>query len=342
MLAAEQWAKNVTPKIALDAAGLIALAELPTLARRTAATGSAALSDVLVLCPGIHRQQNATSLNGGEYPITANMTSGYVFRTENQGTVAFFQRVGKPGQLTTLKVVKDARRSRRTKAILDMSGPMSSILLYMSTVLLTVCSLVVLGFIQDYWGLGIFGMLMLARLMNVFVVWRRNERGWCGAREPGKTGDLLVLLSQDRWIRVQGLVDDLKALTSGQWLRETTFFEASLEGCSIVLVYLCAALASNATQVGKIIILVLFMLNAGLLTLSNELMDSLYMKDLVVTRGEVTRYVRRLDMADQLMKESGNRNWAVKIGLVNEQSTESVGTESVGTSPSSPVETVQV
>ena len=63
--------------LSLDAAGLVALADLTTIAKRTALTGTACLSDVLVLCPGIHRQQNAPDLNGGEYPATGAMTTGY-------------------------------------------------------------------------------------------------------------------------------------------------------------------------------------------------------------------------------------------------------------------------
>jgi hypothetical protein len=46
-----------------------------------------------------------------------------------------------------------------------------------------------------------------------------------GALEPDVQGDLLVLLSQDRWVRIRGLVDDLKAMTSGSWLREATASE---------------------------------------------------------------------------------------------------------------------
>jgi hypothetical protein len=41
--------------ISLDAAGLVALADLNTIAQRTAIVGSASLLDCLVLAPGIHR-----------------------------------------------------------------------------------------------------------------------------------------------------------------------------------------------------------------------------------------------------------------------------------------------
>ena len=66
-------------------------------------------------------------------------------------------------------------------------------------------------------------------------------------------------------------------------------------------------------------ILVLFLLNAGLLTLSTELLDALNMKGYVMKRhGEPKLYKRRLDMAHQLVKETGRKDWAIKIGLINE------------------------
>ena len=70
------------PNTSFDAAGLIALADLDTIARRTVLTGTAVYLDALVLCPGTHRQQTASELNGGELPPTAALTTGYVFRVK--------------------------------------------------------------------------------------------------------------------------------------------------------------------------------------------------------------------------------------------------------------------
>lgn len=90
--------------LSLDAAGLVALADLTTVARRTALTGSSSFFDPLVLCPGLHKQEDASSLNQGEYPACAALTSGYVFRVENAATVLYLQQIGKTGHLTTLSV----------------------------------------------------------------------------------------------------------------------------------------------------------------------------------------------------------------------------------------------
>ena len=70
-----------------------------------------------------------------------------------------------------------------------------------------------------------------------------------GAPDPGVEGDLLVLLSQDHWVRMKGFVDDLKTVTSGQWLRDQTTIERFATAYATLLVYSAAALASNASKV---------------------------------------------------------------------------------------------
>jgi hypothetical protein len=204
--------------ITLDAAGLVALADLATIKQRTALTGSASLFDILLLAPGIHTQQEASTVNGGDLPITAAMTTGYVFRIENQATVSYLQGVGEPGHLVTVNVEKESspnlvasvfRTLRCTHALL-------SSLFYNTCIVLTITALAVLWSIHDFWAVGVLLMLILARLVNTVVIKRRAQKGWKGKLEPGVKGDLLVLLSEDRWIRMRGLVDDLKAVTSGQ------------------------------------------------------------------------------------------------------------------------------
>ena len=88
----------------LSLAPLLALADFTLVSLRTIQTGTSSLLDILVICPGLHKQSTAGSLNAGEYPATAAMTSGYVFRTENQAMVYFLQQVGVTGSLVTLSV----------------------------------------------------------------------------------------------------------------------------------------------------------------------------------------------------------------------------------------------
>jgi hypothetical protein len=126
-------------------------------------------------------------LNHGEYPATAALTTGYVFRVENHATVYFLQKVGKTGCLATL-LVENAGRSQD-------SYPTEFPGLYRVILLSTAPSLGTL-FIVDLWAMAIVGMLMVARLLNILVIRGRSSGpGWKSIREPGVHGNLLILLS---------------------------------------------------------------------------------------------------------------------------------------------------
>lgn len=307
------------PGISFDAAGLIALADLNTIAHRTALIGTATLIDALVLCPGIHRQQKATDLSQGELPPTAALTSGYVFRVENQATVAYLQGVGKTGQLVTI-TVENLRKGYWYHLWALLFGPSISVIssvLIMVAILSTITSIILLATLRDWWGVGILLTLILARCLNIFLIRRRARPSWHGVLEPGATGDLLILLSQDRWIRVQGPVDALKAVTSGRWLHDMTFFESSLEATATLLVYVSAALASNATQSGKILLAALLLVSVGLLGISNKQEKAFYMHGHILsTKSRPRAYARRLDLAKALIKETKRHDWAIGLGLV--------------------------
>ena len=323
------WARSLFSGTSLDFAGLVALADLETIARRTAITGSASYFDVFLLCPGIHRQQYATGLNGGELPASAALTTGYAFRVENQATVAYLQKMGRTGHLVTLEVTQTNLHKlalwKRLSGYMGASNATGvSVALYLTTLCLTLLALAALIVARDYWGLSILLMLIFARFCNVCVIRRRYVPGWKGFPEPGVMGDTLVLLSQDRWIRLKGLVDDLKAVTSGQWLRDMEFLESSVVAAATLVVYLAAALASNASQLGKLISLALLLVSVGLLAIGNEVMDELQMHGRTIRRvGTPKKYARRLDLANELIKQSGRRDWAFRLGMiVGEEKTE--------------------
>jgi len=274
------------------------------------------------LCPGIHRQQSAPELNGGEYPACGAMTSGYVFRVENPATVLYLQKVGFTGQLTTLSVARTDRLETQSFKSLSMlftfqNASVVSSFAYLLAVCLTVVALVLLALSKNWWGLVVIVFLCVSRLCNVIIIRRRTNVSWQGAPEPGVKGDLLILLSQDRWIRMQGMVDDLKAVTSGQWLREMTFVESSVAAFATLLVYLDAALASNVDQAGKLILLILLIATAGILAVANETTHMLQMHGRVIkVEGSRTKYKRRLDMVEQLIKESQRNDWAMRMGMI--------------------------
>lgn len=312
------WTRPL-PNVSLDAAGLIALADLGTIARRTALTGTAVYLDSLVLCPGIHRQQTASELNGGELPPAAAMTTGYVFRVENQAMVAYLQSKAKTGHLTTLTAECETKSGLRTlwKALFGPGDSLLVFLLLMTIRLSTIFSFTFLITIQDWWGFAILLSLMVARISNIYIVRRRTRPGWHGISEPGVKGDLLVLLSQDRWVRLQGPVDALKAATSGQFLADMSFFDGSLSALATLLVYLSAALASNATQVGQLLFIALLLFSVCLLAISNHQSKYLHMHGAVIKPSpEPKAYERRLDLAKQLVRETKRDDWAVGLGMI--------------------------
>lgn len=308
------------PGVSLEAAGLIALADLTTVAKHTALNGTSSFLDLLVLCPGIHRQQNATNLNGGELPPTAALTTGYVFRVENQATVFYLQKMGVPGHLVTLNV-RETKPGGRRPDFNDVSKALTlALLLYTIPILLTLTALVCLILMEDWWALATLLLLILARTLNAIVIKRRSVTGWKGVKEPGVKGDLLILLSQDRWVRLQGPVDALKAVTAGQWLRDMTFWESSLTAIATLLVYINAAVTANTSQAGEITILALLLLSVGLLAVSNELQGSLYMHGCrVQVEGKPKKYARRLDLAHELIKYTGRDDWAIRLGMINQK-----------------------
>lgn len=289
------------------AIGLIALANLKTITYRTALTGTASFLDVFVLAPGLHYQQSATEVNGGEYPTVAAMTTGYVFRVENEATVAWLQRIGRTGHLTQVSVTPPAAAGADTLASA----------FYMACVALTVGTLSFLWSLQDRWALGALGALMLARLLNTAVLRRRAHLGWKGAPEPGVRGDLLVLLSQDRWVRVRGLVDDLKTVTSGAWLRDASAAESAAANLATVLVYAAAGAAMNASPQGGVAIAALLLASVALLGACNAASAQLRMFGRALrVQGEPKAYRRRADLAEELLAETGKDHWAIALGLI--------------------------
>ncbi|KAG8810088.1 hypothetical protein FRC17_003105 [Serendipita sp. 399] len=307
--------QSAIPGVSLNAAGLVALADLISIAQRTALTGTASYLDILFIAPGIHRQQTASALNGGELPATGALTTGYVFRIENQATVSYMQRVGRAGHLVNLVVLPLDQRTGSITQFFTTGGIASY--LYLLGPALTLLIIVFLSFVGDWWGVSAIGMLILARLLNVIVIKRRSVLGWKGAPEPGVRGDLLVLLNQDRWIRIRGLVDDLKTVTSGQWLRDETMVEGFMSSTATLLVFMTAGLAGNASPIGCLLLACLLLTSAGLLGLCNSLTKKLQMFGRVVqTSGEPVAYRRRLDLAEELIKESGRDDWAIGLGMI--------------------------
>ncbi|KAK5198575.1 hypothetical protein LTR92_001046 [Exophiala xenobiotica] len=146
---------------------------------------------------------------------------------------------------------------------------------------------------------------------------------------PGVKGDLLILLSEDRWIRMKGLVDDLKAVTSGSWLLSRpgpptylTILCETMDGIAGLLVYIAAIVLVNAPNQDKIIIVLYALLGQGALAIHNATSSELVMNDRRLNVSSqagsgVKKYPRRLVMARELVKEMGRSDFAVRLGMLN-------------------------
>ena len=304
--------------IELDAAGLVALADLKTIQNRTALTGTSSYSDLLFVAPGIHCQQEAEKVNGGEYPITGQLNGGhYVFRVENQATVFWLQSVGETGHLVDVYVGRPSTDSPALRHSLHRGDIVPSIL-YAIGISMTITVAVLLGVVQDWWGFGVLWMLIIARVINVIVIKRRSQQGWKGGIEEDHIeSDLLIVLSQDRWVRMRGLENDVKAVTAGCWLRDMTPVEEFATSVATVLVYASAALAGNSSTMGSLMLALLLLISAGLLAVANSKTKQLHMFGRTVeVRGEPKPYKRRRLMVDELIAETGNNDWAVNMDLI--------------------------
>jgi hypothetical protein len=104
------WNQRPFPRLALSAGGLIALADLQTIAQRTAITGGASWVDSLLLAPGLHYQQAADELfrKGGASAIVDVVDEGggsaVSLKLNNAATANYIQKVAKPGETVTLDV----------------------------------------------------------------------------------------------------------------------------------------------------------------------------------------------------------------------------------------------
>ena len=298
-------ATNAWHHAPLRLVGLLALADLNTFAERTALNGTSQWLDVLILCPGLHRQKKATQLSDGEFPACAAMTTGYVFRVENPATVFYLQSVGETGKLTNISVSKADVRFPEGACLVHAAAGSS------------VAAFALLVSLSDWWALSYLLVLVVVRLINTALIRAQSCVDWQGQSEPGQLGDLFVLLSYDRWVRIQGEVDDLKAVTSGRWLRRPTTFEEVMSGCATLLAYAAPALAANATLSGHIIIAILLVGNFAALATANCLTTALRMKGKTLQVQGVRRaYERRSVLASELIAESGRSDWAIAMGLI--------------------------
>ncbi|KAI1309659.1 hypothetical protein F5Y03DRAFT_383080 [Xylaria venustula] len=291
------WTRTPIPNVDISAAGLLALADLSTVAQRTRISGASWL-DALLLAPGLHYQQAAdVVLNELPSPFNAvesvdGKTSTY--NIANTATLQYLERVGRAGQRIVVDVMPqhryfpygDDRCKRRgfgQRGVIwrdqEASIGWISQVLYLASPLLTITAFVFMVLLQEWWGVAALLGLMLSRVLNIWIIKQRATWPKRPAPLPGTPGsnpenpdmltEYVVDLGRGRVVALRGLASDLQAITTTAWLRDQTHVEGYLEAAAKVSVYLVAAFSGNFSQIGSIIFLGLLLTTAGLLGLSN-------------------------------------------------------------------------
>ncbi|KAI2627238.1 hypothetical protein GGS21DRAFT_493081 [Xylaria nigripes] len=289
------WTRTVLPTVDISAAGLLALADLGTIAQRTRISGASWL-DSLLLAPGLHYQQAAdavlSELPSPYHAVESVDGKTTTYSIANTATLRYLERVGRPNQRIVLEVGKEPERiyfpygeqpEKRKHSSFWRSYKASigwlSQLLYLASPLLTIAALVFMVLLRDWWGVGVLVALMLSRMMNIWIIKQRSSRPKTPERDPKKQvrdengsdqfTEYVIDLGHGRIVCLRGLESDLQAITTTVWLRDQTHVEGYLEAASKLTVYLVAALSGNLSQVASIIFIALLLITAGLLGLSN-------------------------------------------------------------------------
>jgi len=174
MVSFPNWTTTPIPGVSLSASGLLALADLSTVAQRTAITGGSSWLDSLLLAPGLHYQQAAEELARGGLSDAVSGSSiidaveeqdgqPVRFRIKNAATALYIHKIARPGQVVTLHVGAAPHRGSVYRMKRSNSGLHATVweeddmpdlgwvshLLYLISPVLTVASLVFVILLQD-------------------------------------------------------------------------------------------------------------------------------------------------------------------------------------------------
>ncbi|PBK70092.1 hypothetical protein ARMSODRAFT_124752 [Armillaria solidipes] len=304
--------------LTFNPAGLVALVGLSLFT--IPSTGPLSYIDAL-LALRIYNQQE---LNSDAFPMAGAMRTGSTCRIGNSATVSYLQTIGRSGHLVTARVFPTPAHNpslsplnRHLQSLFVADVPAT--LLYLLAPALTVATAVLLGYSQDWWGLGVLVTLVLSRLINVVVarrIWRSNQRSSLG-KKPGVDGALFILCSQDRWILLRGAEDDLQTLIAGQGSRDKSVMERFAVSFAVLSVYVAVALSFLASTMGSMAIACLLLCSSAILGLCNTLTPCLRLPDCsVCVQGLPKKYNQRLEMVKELIEASGRDDWAIGLGLI--------------------------
>lgn len=340
------WTSTPIPNLSLSAGGLLALADLNTIAQRTAITGGSSWLDALVLAPGLHYQQAADALDqesapglSAELGLTAaieSMGEGQEERhytIHNIAMVNFLKRLWQYEQqdgTVTLNVglAKEKeeveRLIKRLANIMRSQGASAaditesdihldwiSHVLYLCSPVLTVAASTFMILLGDWWGLAFIVALMVSRLLNIWIIKQRSQQSNKPPLPPlpvdNRATEYTIDLGANRRVVLRGRNSDLQAVTTQVWLRSKSSLDGYLEAIAKLIVYLVAAFSGNLTQAGAMVLMSLLLLSAGLLGLSNAHIRGLQMHGRIARPELVGSFLKPERVSSDNDNESGRR-----------------------------------
>ncbi|CAM1506090.1 Fc.00g057310.m01.CDS01 [Cosmosporella sp. VM-42] len=302
------WTTTPIPGLTLSAGGILALADLQTVARRTALAGGSSWFDALVLAPGLHYHQACDSLDREDLPgwfggqLTAVEVGGAQVRyvINNIVTLNYLKQLYRDGGSDVLMIdvglIKPSALAKKVQQMLIRKRTLSdkdddddenllpdldwmSHLLYLVSPTLTVAAITFMVLLEDWWGLSFILALILSRLMNIWAIKQRSKPSALLIRpsNDGRLTEYAIDIGLGRSVRIRGIDTDLQALTTQAWLRAKSHVDGYLEASAKLIVFLVAALSGNLSQAGAIVLVSLLLISAALLGLSNAHMKGFRM-----------------------------------------------------------------
>ncbi|KAK0227686.1 hypothetical protein IW262DRAFT_1346756 [Armillaria fumosa] len=327
---------RLIPKLStFNPAGLVALVGQSWFAIRGPSASPLSYIDVLFLALRIHNQQEL-ELSPSELPIAGVMRTGGTCHVWNSVSVSYLHTIGRSGHLVTARVFPNPPHSSSASSLNRLLqslfvADVPSTLLYLLAPALTVATAVLLGYIQDWGGLGVLVSLVLSRLINAFAarrIWRSTQRSMSG-KKSSVDGSLFILCSQDRWILLRGAESHLRAFIADQESLDESVTERFAPPLSVSFVYFAVFLSFLASAVGSVMIACLLLCSSAILRLCNTLRPCLRLLDCSVwVQGPPKKYDQRLDMTKELIQSSGRDDWAIGLGLVTPENS-AVGREGI-------------
>ncbi|KAJ4126002.1 hypothetical protein NW765_001780 [Fusarium oxysporum] len=290
------WSTTPLPNITLSASGLLALADLRTISRRTALTGGASWIDSLVLAPGLHYQQacddlereapiglialSTQTLDQMQYAVKNTMTASYLKSLVKDGAENIITLdVGLDTPWDVVKIVGKVIRKPRISDEEDDDedhedwASLSDVdwlshLLYLVSPLITSTSIAFMVIFEDWWGLAILLTLISSRILNIWAIKQRMTHS-----EPSPQESYHDRIHRRSWRRTQRASTWSRCRLTGSCYSCLAAYAVNsggyLEAAAKLMVYMSAALGGNMTQAGAIVLIGLLLTSAALLGLSN-------------------------------------------------------------------------